>query len=83
MENLNIYLGIINSILSITVIVIGIIVRKDYNEIKEILKSEYNVDINNKQKESFTKKSANSGKYGNSIIGNNNSVGKRGMRDDK
>ena len=55
MENLNIYLGIINSILSITVIVIGIIVRKDYNEIKEILKSEYNVDINNKQKESFTK----------------------------
>lgn len=72
METINIVLGIIASILSISAIVFTKKVSDDYKKIEQYLKQELNVTLDSSKKEILSSKKATSGDNGTSIIGDNN-----------
>lgn len=72
METVNIVLGIIASILSISAIVFSKKVSDKNKKIEQILKQELNITIDSSKKEVFSSKKAISGDNGTSIIGDNN-----------
>lgn len=72
METINIVLGIIASLLSISAIVFSKKVSDKNKLIEQILKQELNITIDSSKKEVFSSKKAISGGNGTSIIGDNN-----------
>ncbi|SDZ68641.1 hypothetical protein SAMN05421736_1379 [Evansella caseinilytica] len=74
METVNIVLGIIASILSISAIVFSKKVSDKNKKIEQYLEQELNITLNSSKKEVLSSKKATSGENGTSIIGDNNKV---------
>lgn len=74
MENINLVLGIIASILSISSIVFSKKVSGKNKEIEQLLKQELNITIDSSKKDILSNKKAISGKNGNSVIGDGNNI---------
>ncbi|MCV9887024.1 hypothetical protein [Metabacillus halosaccharovorans] len=74
MVTINLVLGIVASILSISSIVFSKKVSAKNKEIEQHLKQELNITLDSSKKGVLSSKKAISGKNGNSIIGDGNNV---------
>lgn len=74
MDNINLMLGIIASLLSIISIVCSKKTSDKNKAIENYLKKELNITLDLSEKDMFSVKKAKSGRNGNSIIGNNNNL---------
>ncbi|MCM3441417.1 hypothetical protein ACUIJN_19365 [Metabacillus halosaccharovorans] len=74
MVTINLVLGIIASILSISSIIFSKKVSAKNKEIEQYLKQELNITLDSSKKDVFSSKKAISGKKGTSIIGDGNNV---------
>lgn len=75
MENINLVLGIIASILSISSIIFTKKVSTKNKEIEQYLKQELKITLDSSKKDVLTSKKATSGDNGTSIVGDGNNVG--------
>ncbi|PEJ46590.1 hypothetical protein COL77_17060 [Bacillus wiedmannii] len=74
MVTINLVLGIIASILSISSIIFSKKVSAKNKEIEQYLKQELNITLDSSKKDVLSRKKAVSGENGNSIIGDGNSI---------
>ncbi|HFK1531054.1 hypothetical protein [Bacillus sp. FSL R5-0677] len=74
MVTINLVLGIIASILSISSIIFSKRVSAKNKEIEQYLKQELNITLDSSKKDVFSPKKAISGENGNSIIGDGNNI---------
>jgi len=75
METINLVLGIIASILSISSIIFSRKVSAKNREIEQNLKKNLNITLDSSKKDIFSSKKAISGENGNSIVGDGNNIG--------
>ena len=74
MVTLNLVLGIIASILSISSFIVSKKVSDKNKVIEQYLKNELNISLDASKKDMFSSKKAVSGNNGNSIIGDGNKI---------
>lgn len=74
MVTLNLVLGIIASIVSISSIILSKIVYDKNKVIEQYMKNELNISLDSSKKDMFSSKKAVSGNNGNSIIGDGNNI---------
>ncbi|HFE9852556.1 TPA: hypothetical protein ACGBG5_003358 [Enterococcus faecalis] len=74
MENINTFLGIIASLLSIGAIIFSKLSSDRTKEIEKIINKELNIRIESSKNERNTIKRATSGENGTSVVGDNNKL---------